>query len=52
MKTKMIGMNPQFYSHIKSPTKLKHVKHLFDLCMDYIHYCLQSTFYHLDLVKT
>jgi len=50
----MIGMStyPQSYSHIESPTKLESVIPHSNLYMDYIHYCLQNTYYHPDLLKT
>jgi hypothetical protein len=49
----MIGMNncPHFYFHIKLPTKLEHVIHHFNLFMDYIHYCLQNTYYLPNMVN-
>jgi hypothetical protein len=54
LKIKLTGINtcPHFYSHIELPTKLQHVIPHFNLCMDYIHYCLQNTYYHPNLVKT
>ncbi len=54
MIIEITGMNicPQFYFHIKSPTKLEQIIPHFSLYMDYIHYCPQSIYYHPDPVKT
>jgi transposase InsO family protein len=53
--TKLVNENrndwDEFYFHIKLRTKLKPVIPHFKWCMDYIHYYLQSTCYHLNLVK-
>jgi hypothetical protein len=53
--TKLVNENrndwDEFYFHIKLHTKLKHVTPHFSWCMDYIHYYLHSTYYHLNLVK-
>jgi hypothetical protein len=53
MKIEMIGMStyPQPYFHINLLTKLEPIIPHFSWCMDYIHYYLQSTCYHLNLVK-
>jgi hypothetical protein len=51
----MIGMNtyPQSHSHIEPPTKLEPGHTPFQLVYGlHIHYYLQNTCYHLNLMKT